>query len=70
MIPGVSGGEVSEKLKEDARTKDIPVIFLTGLMRRIEAEKRSGLSRGNFFMAKPCDLNKLLEEIQKRLPGE
>ena len=31
VLPGISGIEVCKKLKKDEKTKDIPVVFLTGM---------------------------------------
>jgi CheY-like chemotaxis protein len=66
-MPDMSGGEVGEALKEDPRTRDIPVIFLTGLLTKQEEESRGHMIGGNYFVAKPYNLQALLEEIQKHL---
>jgi diguanylate cyclase (GGDEF)-like protein/PAS domain S-box-containing protein len=53
MMPGMDGFEVCRRLKNDSRTKDIPVIFVTALN---EAEEEArGLELGAVdYIAKPC----------------
>ena len=36
LMPGMDGPEVDAKLKEDPKTKDIPIMFLTGLYTKKE----------------------------------
>ncbi|HON59655.1 MAG TPA: response regulator [Smithella sp.] len=67
-MPGISGGEVSSLLKEDPRTQDIPVIFLTALLSKEEEEKRKNRLSGHYFIAKPYNLKALLAEIRKFIP--
>ncbi|MDD2702546.1 MAG: response regulator [Candidatus Omnitrophica bacterium] len=66
-MPDMNGGEVGEILKSDPRTKDIPVIFLTGLLTKQEEESRGNMIGGNYFVAKPYNLQALLEEIRTHL---
>lgn len=54
MMPGMDGYEVCRRLKEQDRTKDIPVIFLTA--RTDPADERQGLELGAVdFITKPVN---------------
>ena len=66
-MPDMSGGAVGEILKGDPRTQDIPVIFLTGLLTKEEEVSRGHMIGGRYFLAKPYNLQALLEEIQAHL---
>ena len=61
-LPGLDGWEATRRLKGDPRTRDIPVIALTG-------HALAGHSKGAFdagcdvFITKPCLPERLLEEI-------
>jgi PAS domain S-box-containing protein len=55
-MPGLSGPEVAEQLQEDPATKDIPFIYLTGLVAREEVSRSNNLIGGNYFVAKPVEL--------------
>jgi PleD family two-component response regulator len=52
MMPGLNGYEICTRLKEDDRTKDIPIIFITGIG-DVEAETK-GLKLGAVdYITKP-----------------
>jgi putative two-component system response regulator len=52
MMPGIDGFEVCRRLKADIRTKEIPVIFITGLS-EVAAETK-GLRMGAVdYISKP-----------------
>jgi len=70
VMPGIDGGAVAEKLKEDIRTKAIPVIFLTALLSRSEEYKDDHMIAGNITFAKPFDAGELLDQIKRLLPEE
>jgi putative two-component system response regulator len=54
MMPGMSGFEVCERLKSEAGTRDIPVIFLTALTST--EDERKGLELGAVdFITKPVN---------------
>ncbi|MGA2914546.1 MAG: response regulator [Sedimentisphaerales bacterium] len=67
LIPGIDGGEIAEKLKDDFRTKNIPVIFLTALLSKTEEYQGSHIIAGNITFAKPVDTGELLTQIKKLL---
>ncbi len=66
MMPDLDGGEVARLLRSDARTKDIPIIFVSSLVTERE-EEVSGRNQGIFFVAKPPDRRKLLARIREFL---
>jgi DNA-binding response OmpR family regulator len=52
MMPGINGFEVCRQLKADNQTKDIPVIFITGLSELTSETK--GMEMGaNDYITKP-----------------
>jgi two-component system sensor histidine kinase/response regulator len=67
MMPGMEGGEVAQKLKDDPATKNIPVIFLTALLSKTEEYRDNHLVAGNVTLAKPIDIEVLLTQIKKFL---
>lgn len=67
IMPTMDGPDVAGLLKEDAKTKNIPIIFLTAAVRREEAESCHGKIGGHPFMAKPVDIKDLIECIDMYL---
>lgn len=67
LMPGMSGGEVAESLREHPATAGIPIIFLTGMISRAEVEERGGDVGGELFMAKPVDHEELAATIHALL---
>jgi DNA-binding response OmpR family regulator len=66
IMPGLDGYQVCRKLKEDRKTKAIPVIMLTALGQSAEREK--GYSSGAYgYIFKPFDDEELLNSIEKAL---
>lgn len=67
LMSDMDGGEVAEKLKDDSRTKNIPVIFLTALLSKTEEYQDNHIVAGNITFAKPIDTGELLTQIKKLL---
>jgi putative two-component system response regulator len=54
MMPEMDGYEVCRRMKEDIKTRDIPVIFLTALS--ADSDEQRGLELGAVdFLHKPCN---------------
>jgi DNA-binding response OmpR family regulator len=63
MIPGIGGKEVCRRLKADAFTEPIPVIFLTA--RSEEIDKMIGFELGaDDYITKPFSLRELIARIR------
>jgi len=69
MMPGLDGGRVKERLKEDHKTKNIPTIILTSVITRNEQKRIRRLAGGEIIIAKPYSSDELLEAIDKALEG-
>lgn len=65
-MPGESGSEVLEKLRKDEATKDIPVIFLTGVKEKTKIQKALQLKPQGYLL-KPIEHDKLIEVIKNQL---
>ncbi len=64
LLSGKDGGEIIIKLKQSDETKDIPVILVSAHPSAEEISKKSG---ANDFLAKPFDVEVLLEIIKKHM---
>ena len=63
MMPGVSGIELTRRLRKDSNTEDIPIIMLTA--RVTEDDKVSGLEAGaDDYLIKPFSPRELLARIK------
>lgn len=65
-LPGMDGWEATRRIKTDERTKNIPVIVLTGhsLARQSSEAQQSGCDG---FVTKPCLPDTLLAEVRRIL---
>lgn len=65
-LPVMDGWEATRKLKQDARTRAIPVVALTGhaLAGHSKGAKDAGCDS---FLAKPCLPDQLVAEIRRML---
>ena len=69
-LPDMLGGEVAVKLKEDPRTKNIPIVFLSAMFTSTEESQRGHVVDGNVMFAKPYDVEKLLAALRNLLGEE
>ena len=74
MLPGMSGAEAIKELKKDSQLKDIPVIFLTGLVSSNDADLREmGLHVDGMkykILGKPYESKELLDLIKQMIAGK
>jgi two-component system, cell cycle response regulator DivK len=65
-LPGMDGWEATRQLKSDERTRQIPVVALTGhaLAGASEGAKRAGCDS---FVTKPCLPDDLVVEVRRML---
>lgn len=71
LIPKINGVEVSQHLKQDPTTKDIPIIFLTMLRRRDDPSYIPESAVGaHLVLAKPIDLKELNYHVNHLLNKE
>ncbi|MBU1726302.1 MAG: response regulator [Candidatus Omnitrophica bacterium] len=63
VLPLVSGEQVCRKIKRNPKTKDIPIIMLTG--KDSEADEIIGRVLGaDYYLTKPLGVEKLLQAIE------
>ncbi len=68
-LPVLDGWAATEQIKANPKTQAIPVIALTA--HAMTSDKERALQCGcNDFDTKPIDFVRLLEKIQKLLPGK
>ncbi len=66
VMPGLDGGKVANILKKDIITKNIPIIFLSSLIKEKE-EKIISKKEKIASLSKPYNQEKMLKEIKKLL---
>ncbi|MES2828581.1 MAG: response regulator [Bacteroidota bacterium] len=68
MLPDADGRELLKQLRSDSNTKDIPVLMISA---RYTAENvEHGEFKPNGFLAKPFDIDELLDRIEGILAGK
>ena len=63
MLPKLNGYEVCSRLKDDAATKDIPIIMFTA-RGELPHHIAGFLVGANAYISKTCDSKLLLEQVQ------
>lgn len=64
MMPGMTGFEVCEHLRAHKGTKSVPILALTGYD-TLQNEERIKAAGATGYMAKPFEVKKLKDEIQR-----
>ncbi len=67
MMPDIDGGEIARQLKAEEKLKNIPVIFLTGAVKKDEIGNKAANIGGHLFIAKPVRVENLVDSIDKSL---
>ena len=67
ILPKVYGIEVLRKLKEDKRTKEIPIIILTNLERMGDVSKSLELGAKTYLIKAQYSLEEVVAKIKKAL---
>jgi two-component system alkaline phosphatase synthesis response regulator PhoP len=68
MMPGKDGYSACQEIKGDPQTKSVPVVMVTGIGHKLN-ERLSAEVGADGYMTKPFSLERLLEIIEKFVPG-
>ena len=63
IMPKMMGTEVAEALRSNEATKDIPILFVTAILKREEVGAEEQKIGGDIFLCKPVKLDELIHEI-------
>lgn len=64
MMPDLDGTEIAFQIESDVKLKNIPIIFLTAAITKGEAASQKGEIGMHTFIAKPVDLEELIDCIE------
>jgi len=70
MMPDLDGPEAAKLLKENPSTRDIPILFLSGIVMKEQGKSKQEINVGGEFysaLAKPFDADELLNTVHKLL---
>ena len=67
ILPKINGFEVLKRLKEDKKTKDIPVILLTNLEEIRNVDEAIKLGAATYLVKANYSLKEIVEKIKKAL---
>ena len=64
-MPGKDGGDVGTEIQAEPTLRNVPIVFLTSMVRPAEAGVRGGMH----FLSKPVSLKNLIETVDGMLAG-
>jgi CheY-like chemotaxis protein len=67
MMPGMDGGDVAAKIREDKRLSHIPIVFLSAIVKKEDTQATGSNFGGLIFLAKPVKLADLITCIETQL---
>lgn len=67
LLSGMDGFEILKKIKEDARTRHIPVILLSNLGQKADIEKGKALGCARFLVKAMVTLDEIIKEMKEVL---
>ncbi len=65
VMPDMDGGEIAEEIRANKQFHNIPLIFLTAIVKEDEVVSQDGIIGGHPFIAKPVTTEKLIASIEK-----
>jgi len=70
VLPDLEGSEVVQMLKEDPKTEDIPVVFLSGILTRDDRQTKLEVNVGGRLfdaISKPFNYEELMSAVKRQL---
>lgn len=68
VMPDRDGAEIAAQIRTDPELQNTPIIFLTALVTRAEANAGLHID-GHPFLAKPINIQELIKTIEEHLPA-
>jgi CheY-like chemotaxis protein len=68
VMPDRDGGEIAAQIRSDPQLQNTPIIFLTALVTRAEANAGLHID-GHPFLAKPINIQELIKTIEGHFPA-
>lgn len=68
IMPRMPGGDVAAQFEQDPELKDVPVVFFTAAVWRHQVEENDGIICDHACLAKPSNLEEIIEFIENNLP--
>jgi two-component system alkaline phosphatase synthesis response regulator PhoP len=66
ILPGMDGFELAEAVRGNPATKEIPIIFISGVAEAADRERAAGLGISQ-YLSKPVQVTELLEAVKTAL---
>ena len=66
LIPKISGYQFLDQIKQDEKTKDIPVIIVSAVTDALNIKKTLDIGAVDYIM-KPVDIKELINKVEKTL---
>lgn len=63
VMPGMSGGQVADKMQQSKKVSHIPILFITAIASRDQVQSHEGIIGGRQFIAKPVTPQELMARI-------
>ncbi|MFH1837126.1 MAG: response regulator [Candidatus Omnitrophota bacterium] len=67
IMSDTEGSEVAAQIKNDVDVKNIPIVFLTAVVRKEEIDQHRKAIGGHLFIAKPASTKEIIDIIEKVL---
>jgi two-component system, OmpR family, response regulator len=67
MMPDMDGGDLVSRFHAHPTLKQVPIVFLTAVVKREELRHHHGLIGGMPFLAKPVNLHEVLGCLERHL---
>jgi len=67
IMPDMDGGEVAAQLRADPQLKNVPIVFLTGIVSKEKVGRQGDVIGGHSFLAKPVDGGEVIRCVEERL---
>ena len=67
MMPDMDGGEVAARFAKDEKLKNIPIVFLTAIVKQEEIKEQGKNIGGHRFLPKPIKLKELVACVDEVL---
>ena len=67
VMPDMDGSHVADQIRSDEILGNVPIIFLTAVVKEEETRTADGIIGGYPFIAKPVGLTELIERIEENL---